>query len=101
MPSDSDSENEITVLNSPAVKIMEPSIDKAKALDLMTSKWSKFCQSEKQLDAIFDGNTVTGDIVDIIGIFVVIKSGYEDFRTEVSIDQLKKCSDPCNGLFHA
>ena len=35
-----------------------------------------------------------GEIVDIIGIFVVIKSGYEDFRTEVSIDQLKKCSEP-------
>ena len=99
LPSDSDSENEITVLNSPAVKIIEPSIDKAKTLDLMTSKWSKFCQSEKQLDAIFDGNTLTGEIVDIIGIFVVIKSGYEDFRTEVSIDQLKKCSDPCNGSF--
>ena len=102
LPSDSDSENEITVLNSPAVKIVDPSIDKAKRLDLMTEKWSKFCQSEKQLhEMMIDNNTLIGEIVDIIGIFVVIKSGYEDFRTEVSIDQLNKCSEPCKGSFFA
>ena len=101
LPSDSDSENEITVLNSPAVKIVDPSIDKTKPLDLMSEKWSKFCQSEKQLQEMLDNNTLTGEVVDIIGIFVVFKSGYKDFRTEISIDQLKKCSVPCKGSFFA
>lgn len=101
LPSDSDSENEITVLNSPAVKIVDPSIDKTKMLDLMSDKWSKFCQSEKQLDELLDNNTLTGEIIDIIGIFVVLKSGYEDFRTELSANQLKKCSVPFNGPFFA
>ena len=101
IPSDSDFENEITVLNSPAMKIVDPSIDKTKPLDLMPEKWSKFCQSEKQLQEMLDNNTLTGEVVDIIGIFVVFKSGYEDFRTEISIDQLKKCSVPCKGSFFA
>ena len=107
LPSDSDSENEITVLNSPAVKIIDPSIDNTKRLDLMQEYWSKFCQSEKQLEEMLCNNTITGEIVDIIGIFVVLKSGvvfksgYQDFSTEVSIDQLKKCSEPCKGSFFA
>ena len=101
LPSDSDSENEITVLDSPAVKIIDPSINKTNTADLMLEKWSKFCQNDKQFEAILDSNTLTGEIVDVIGIFVVLKSGYEDFRTEVSIDQLKKCSQPCNGSFFA
>ena len=58
LPSDSDSENEITVLNSPAMKIVDPSIDKTKPLDLMPEKWSKFCQSEKQLQEMLDNNTL-------------------------------------------
>ena len=101
LPSDSDSENEITVLNSPAMKIADPSIDKTKQLDLMSEKWSKFCQSEKQLQEMLGDKGILGEIVDIIGIFVVLKTGYEDFRTEVSTDQLKKCSEPTNGSFFA
>ena len=100
LPSDSDSESVITVLNSPAVKIIDPSIDKTKRLDLMQEKWSKFCQSETQLQEIFRYNTF--EIVEIIGIFVVIKPEvvfYEDFSTEVSIDELNKCSEPSNGSF--
>ena len=107
IPSDSDSENEISVLDSPAVKIIDPSIENTKILDLMQEKWSKFCQSETQLQGMLCNNTLTGEIVDIIGIFVVLKSGvvfksgYQDFSTEVSIDQLRKCSEPCKGSFFA
>ena len=101
LPSDSDSEIEISALNSPALK----SNGKTKRLDLMTEKWSKFCQSEKQLEEMLCYNTLTGEIVDFIDIFVVlksgVKSGYQDFNTEVSIDQLKKCSEPCKGSFFA
>ena len=107
LPSDSDSENEIVVLNSTATKIVDPSTDKTKRLDLMSEMWSKLCQNEKQLQGMLCNNNLTGEIVDIIGIFVVLKSGvvfksgYKDFHTEVSIDQLKKCSEPTNGSFFA
>ena len=90
-----------------AVKIIDPSINNTKRLDLMQEYWSKFCQSEKQLEEMLCNNTITGEIVDIIEIFVVLKSGvvfksgYQDFSTEVSIDQLKKCSEPCKGSFFA
>ena len=73
---------------------MHDCINKTNTADSMLEKWSKFCKNDKQLEAILDSNTLTGEIVDVIGIFVVLKSGYEDFRTEVSIDQLKKCSEP-------
>ena len=104
LPSDSDSESVITVLNSPAVKIIDPSIDKTKRLDLMQEKWSKFCQSETQLQEMLRYNTFAGEIVEIIGIFVVFKpevAFYKDFSTEVSINELNKCSEPSNGSFFA
>ena len=104
LPTDSDSESEITVLNSPAVKIIDPSIDKTKRLDLMQEKWSKFCQSETQLQEMLRYNTFAGEIVEIIGIFVVFKpevAFYKDFSTEVSINELNKCSEPSNGSFFA
>ena len=84
LPSDSDSENEITVLNSPAVKIVDHSIDKTKALDLMAEKWSKFCQSEAQLQEMLCYNTFTGEIVEIIGIFERKKANDPD-RYQISL----------------
>ena len=107
LPSDSDSENEISLLNSPAVKIIDPFIGNTTRLDLMEEYWSKFCQSDKQLEEMLCNNTITGEIVDIIGIFVVLKSGVvfksgcKDFSAELSTDQLEKCLEPCKGSFFA
>ena len=52
LPSDSGSENEIAVLYSTATKIVDPSTDKTKRLDLMSEMWSKLCQNEKQLQGM-------------------------------------------------